>query len=536
LPELDDWLAKALKVFARAATAGRSYDEGGAGYSWLVGNHLLGVSAALGDVSYAASEKMVRYADLAAVIQNNAFELVPFGDCHGYHATRTGAGNILLRAAEYHHDSGYKWLAERHDPQAAQGDVFTCELPSAPPDKHVGLFVLPMDPIVHRWAGLPHFHGYPLPPALPSVPPAHGFDKLSLRGGWEPTDDYLLLQGFGAGQHGHPDANAISQYQAQGRLFLVDSDYILRMPAQHNMVMVIRDGQHCPIPVTARLDQAFEFSGGAFTQTTLPAYNGCDWRRTILWLRNDCALVVDTLTALEAGDYELRCYWRTLAETALTERGLHTVHQGEHFHVIEATNSARRLDAEPPNVTDLKYTEYNFGEGIPQVLRETQRVRLEAGEQACFVNLLLPNRQADAPRRSVRLSEGRISLTGDGHSVTLGAEGFEVEDGARHVFAEHERLTGLRARGAACLGAVPTVAGRASSPVQVAWELTLPAPVTCLAPAESGVILVGCQDGLIGCVSAAGALTELARAEEKIGAVLAARLWGEAEQTVMAGA
>jgi hypothetical protein len=149
------------------------------------------------------------------------------------------------------------------------------------------------------------------------VPPEQGFDKLSLRGGWEPTDDYLLVQGFGAGQHGHPDANSISQYQAQGRLFLVDSDYIRRMPAQHNMVMVIRDGQHGLIPVTARLDNAFEFSGGAFTQTTLPGYNGCDWQRAILWLRNDCAVVVDTLTALEAGDYELRCYWRTLAETKL---------------------------------------------------------------------------------------------------------------------------------------------------------------------------------------------------------------------------
>ncbi|MBU0606957.1 MAG: hypothetical protein KKI08_03685, partial [Armatimonadetes bacterium] len=216
LPEVDGWLHKSLKVFARAATAGRSYDEGGAGYSWLVGNHLLRVSLALGDTSYAASEKMTRYADLAAVIQNNTFELVPFGDCHGYHASRTGAGSILLRAAEFHRDAGYKWLAERHDPQAAADDVFTRELPAAPPDKHVGLFVLPMDPVIHRWAGLPHFPGYPCPPALPSVPPEQGFDKLSLRGGWEATDDYLLLQGFGAGQHGHPDANAISQYQARG--------------------------------------------------------------------------------------------------------------------------------------------------------------------------------------------------------------------------------------------------------------------------------------------------------------------------------
>jgi hypothetical protein len=534
LPELDGWLTKSLKVFGRAATAGRSYDEGGAGYSWLVGNHLLRVSLALGDTSYAASEKMTRYADLAAVIQNNAFELVPFGDCGGYHATRTGAGNILLRAAEFHRDPGYKWLAQRHDPLAAEEDVFTRELPSAPPDKHLGLFVLPMDPVIHRWAGLPHFPGYPTPPSVPTVPPEQGFDKLSLRGGWEPTDDYLLVQGFGAGQHGHPDANAISQYQAQGRLFLVDSDYILRMPAQHNMVMVIRDGQHGRIPVTARLDSVFEFNEGAFTQTTLPGYNGCDWQRAILWLRNDCALVVDTLTALEAGDYELRCYWRTLAETTLTERGLHTVHDGEHFRVVEATESARRLDTEPPPVNQLTYPRYDFGEAIPQVLRETQRARLEAGQQACFVNLLLPNRQTEAPRRAVRLADGRVSLTGEGRTVFIGADGFEIEDSSSYAFAERERLTGLVATGEKRSRPAAKALGTATAPVEVSWEVSLPTAATALAGGPADSILVGCDDGLIGCVSANGKLAELARAEGKIGAVLSANLWGEQQPTIMA--
>ena len=132
---------------------------------------------------------------------------------------------------------------------------------------------------------------------LPNVPAAEGFDKLSLRGGWGPDDDYLLLQGFGDGQHGHPDANAISQYQANGRLFLAESDYIRRMPKQHNMVMVIRDGAHASIPVTAWLDGAREFPWGAITQTSLLDYNGCDWQRTLIWLRGDCVLCVDALRA-----------------------------------------------------------------------------------------------------------------------------------------------------------------------------------------------------------------------------------------------
>src|SRR5690606_19304926 len=108
LDTLDAWEEKALAIFARAAQAGRSFDEGGAGYSWLVGNHLLSVMLAQGDESYVRSEKLKRYADLAAVIQNNHFELVPFGDCGGYHTGGTGAASILLRAAEWHRHPGLK--------------------------------------------------------------------------------------------------------------------------------------------------------------------------------------------------------------------------------------------------------------------------------------------------------------------------------------------------------------------------------------------------------------------------------------------
>ena len=75
-----------------------------------------------------------------------------------------------------------------------------------------------------------------------------------------------------------------------GGLLLVDCDYILRMPRDHNMVMVIRDGRHEPIPVTARLDATEQFDGGALTQTTLLDYNGCDWQRTVLWLKGPSAL------------------------------------------------------------------------------------------------------------------------------------------------------------------------------------------------------------------------------------------------------
>jgi len=529
--DIDAWLEKSLHVFARAAQAGRSFDEGGAGYSWLVGNHLLEVSLARGDTGYAASEKLVHYADLAVAIQNNHFETVPFGDCGGYHSRGGGAANILLRAAEWHKDRGYKWVAEQTGPQEAEADVLAREVPGEPPAKHLGLFVLPLDPVIRRWAGLPFFPNYPPPLAAPNVPARQCFDKLSLRGGWDEDDDYLLLQGFGSGSHGHPDANAISQYQARGRLFLVDCDYIRRMPKQHNMVMIIRDGEHAPIPVTARLDCTEEFSGGAMTQTTLVDYNGCDWTRTLLWLAGDFVLAIDSLRAKVAGEYELRCYWRTLGAASLTERGMNANHDDEHFHVIELTDSERRLDVEPIPLNAADYPEYKFGAPSPKVLCEKRKLQLDGGEEVCFVNLLLPNGRAKAPRRAIEWAgPGLMRISGEGPTVTVNAEGFEIEGGVSYTFSESNRLTGLEARPSHA--SAPAVHLPASVGTE-RWRVPLPAAATCLNGTEDGGALVGCEDGSVVKVDQAGELRLLTRAEAGIGAVLAGRLFGEAEVTYM---
>jgi len=531
LPELEGWIDKALAVFARASRAGRSFDEGGAGYSWLVGNHLLDVSMAEGDTSYVESEKIVHYADLAACILNNRRQLVPFGDCGGYHSSPTGAANVLLRAAEWHRDGSYRWLAEQTSPDGRCNDIFTRDLVSEEPQKHVGLFVLSMDPIIHHWAGQPHFPNYPAPPLAPNVPPQQGFDKLSLRGGWGEDDDYLLLQGFGEGQHGHPDANAISQYQVRGRLFLAESDYILRWPKQHNMIMVIKDGQHAPIPVTARLDETVEFAGGALTQTSLLGYNGCDWTRTLLWLKDDCVLVVDDIVANEPGEYELRCYWRTLGDVEQTERGMHADHDGEHFHVVELTDSERRLDTEPIPLNTTDYAKYDFGAAIPYILREKRVHTLQARQHVCFANLLLPTGNTVEKRRSTELGlDNAITVAGSGPVIRVDAEAIEVDGCLHHVFAEALRPLGLADQQWPAFPSSPNAAA-----ATVDWSASLPAPATCATPIGDGRMLVGCEDGSVVMISESGETTVIDKAEDRIGAVLAGCIHGAADITLMAG-
>lgn len=544
LPELDDWLDKSLRVFARAAEAGRSFDEGGAGYSWLVAQHLMRVSYAAGDLSWVRGPKLQHYADLAIMIQNNHFETVPYGDCGSYHSTGTSAAEVLLQAAEWHDDPGAKWVAEMHTHARAgvceftsaqpDSDLFTRHLQPVPPERHVGLFVLPLDPVIYRWMSLPRFPGYPDPPVKPNVPVDRCFDKLSLRGGWGPDDDYLLVQGFGDGQHGHPDANAISQFQARGRLFLVDNDYISRWPKQHNMVMVIRDGQHDYIPTAARLDSQLQFAGGAMTQTSLVDYNGCDWTRTLLWLSGDCVVVVDRLQAKVAGDYELRCYWRTLGDAELTDQGLHAVHDGEHFHVLELTDSERRVDAEPVPVNNADHPEYQYGSGQAKALRETQRVSLQPGESACFVNLLLPNGPTAAPRRTLAWRpDGVILVSGDSPQLTVAPGGFQIDGRGSYAFAPEERLECLGCHRETGVSAPALPADLPTAPALTGTPL--PTPATCLAAGPEGSLLVGCEDGSYGLVRD-GQFQAFGQAGARIGAVACGCLHGETEPSCLATA
>ena len=526
--DLDHWIDQALQVFARAAQAGRSFDEGGGGYSWLVGNHLLDVAFARGNTDYARSDKLLHYADLATVVLNSQLCFVPYGDSSSYYTRMGGGGaNILLRAAEWHGEAGCKWVAEQASPEPTAADLLAREVVAEPPARHLGLFVLPLDPVIHRWTSLPRFPGYPAPLRLPNVAPEEGFDKLTFRGAWDEDADYLLLQGFGDGQHGHPDANSISQFQVRGRIFLVDGDYIRRAPRNHNTVMVLRDGAHAPVPVTARLDEADEFDGGAFSRTSLLDYNGCDWQRTLLWLQDDCILCIDSLQAREAGDYELRCYWRTLGDAELTDRGLHADHDGEHFHVIELTDSERRIDTEDIPLNGTDYPEYRHGDPAPKAMAETRRMRLEAGERACFVNLLLPNGPEATPRRSIVSDGDAIVIGGDGPTVRVTAEGFEVEGGEARAFAADDPLS----------EPAGTPLGRATLPAAddaIAWRCELPAHASCLSGDGADGLLVGCEDGSFLHLDAAGASRSLLQSEGRVGAVLAGRIFGEDEPTWMA--
>jgi hypothetical protein len=533
LPELAGWTEKALQVFRRAATAGRSFDEGGAGYSWLVGTHLLDVELAGQDSAYAQSDLLKHYADLAVMIQNNRFEMVPFGDCGSYHAKGGGAAEILLRAARWHEHGGYKWMVRQAAPEICRNDPFCAAIRARPPADHLGLKILPMDPVVQRWSGRPAFPGYPEPLRLPNVTPDEGFDKITMREGWNPDHDYVLIQGFGSGQHGHPDANAISQYQVRKRLFLIDCDYIRRHPANHNTVMIVSDSRHNPPPITARLDEAAPFTGGAVTRTSLLDYNGCDWQRTVIWLAGECLLIIDTVIPHIQADLDLRCYWRTLGTATKTARGMSADHDGEWFHITELTQSERGLTIEPPPLNTPDYPAYEFGDSRPSVLCQRRRLPGTPGSPVTFVNLLAPSGTAEHPIHIASLEkDGSVALHRPGMSVAVTEQHITCGRDVIHRFETPLTLP----------KPVPPKLTEKSVPQQTRRQYsralihrgqrTVNGVPTAFRAGADG-ILIGTDSGRVVSCAPDGAISDVAAVDGQVNALLRENIFGEQEPSLL---
>ncbi|MGD9498446.1 MAG: FG-GAP-like repeat-containing protein, partial [Armatimonadota bacterium] len=162
----------------------------------------------------------------------------------------------------------------------------------------------------------------------PNLPLERCFDKLSFRASFDPEDEYLLIDGIGMGSHGHFDTNGITEMTAHDRVWLVDMSYAEGPNMRdHNTVTVLRDGMGGAAPPLAALDAAADLSSFGLTQTSVPAYNGLDWCRHVLWRKGEYFFVVDELQALADGQYNTRCYWRTLGEPELDGPDLRVTQQ-----------------------------------------------------------------------------------------------------------------------------------------------------------------------------------------------------------------
>ena len=257
---------------------------------------------------------------------------------------------------------------------------------------------------------------------------SRSYHKLTLRNGFDMKDQYLLLDGFNRGAHGHFDANAIVTFTDNERVFLMDTDYIRRMEDRHNAVTVIRDGRLGHGAPFSVLNIAEQYPGRAFVQTELKEYNGARWRRNIVWEKERFFAVLDEIEAEEAGDYLLRCNWRTLGDVSLDGPRFTTDQKGEQFHIVNQDGAELKL-TEEKKYGERYWYRYVHADPVGKYLTQAhQGVPLKTGESFTFLNLFFTSGPTDGRTVEqsfdlVRLSDRAAVVTEAGAPVAMVAAG-----------------------------------------------------------------------------------------------------------------
>lgn len=328
--ELPLWRAKLEGFWASCFASSRSFEDS-------LSQHALGGSLdnALDiafqepdwSAAFFASGLARRMGERCMAISNNMGDTVLLGDT----AAGDYSSSVLSKLAYRLRNGRFTFMIGKRGGRGVSTDEpirgFNVGLEPVLPEDHIGLKVIPADGLYFRTA-LRNTAGVELEEA---------FDKLTFRSGLDPGDEYLLIDGVAGGSHSYDDANSIGEFSANGRRWLCEID-IFNGPTMsfHNAVTVARDGLGDPsVPQAAELVRSARWEerdggtpGCAYTATRLPAYNGVDWTRHVLWLPGAYTVVVDELAALEPGDYSFVLGWRSLGRPSL-EPGLFEARQDE---------------------------------------------------------------------------------------------------------------------------------------------------------------------------------------------------------------
>ncbi len=346
-PEAEEWLYLARRCFDGMLGAGRSWDEAG-GYGAITPLHVLIYGLNAPDSSYLDSIDIGSFAERAFVHRDPMAALVNHGDGGGW-SGREGTPPIGFTelyweaAAALRGDGRYRWMLKRSNAARTRytqavsdlvrlrselsSPAFAADIEPVAPRDHVGMTLLaPLDRKVYDAERLGSGVGW-----------SRSVDKIAFREGLRTDSAYLLWDGFAGGRHGHQDANAIVRLSDRGRVWLADGGYNAESTARyHNGLLVVRNGRLADMPPLCRLDAVADLGSTMLGILTLPGYGGVDWTRCIVRRKHGYFLVLDSVTADVAGEYDLRLSWRWLGEARPTEEGLVVSQRG--VCAVQATN------------------------------------------------------------------------------------------------------------------------------------------------------------------------------------------------------
>ncbi|MCX6898495.1 MAG: PQQ-binding-like beta-propeller repeat protein [Verrucomicrobia bacterium] len=461
------WLATADACFQPQALSFKAQEDSN-GYQWLTVGHLMRYALARPDHTYFANGNARRTLDLAVSTMDNLGFQSAFGDVGGWRgwASEVPLWNI---GTWYFREPSFRWAVEQE--RAVQpyaritiGGYETASSQASAPKGFDGMRVFPIER---------KFYDYWAPPATNGVeklwlaPLEQTYEKVSFRGGFDPQQPYLLLDGIGCGGHRHYDGNSLVRYSERGREWFADGDYIKALPKFHTSVLVFRDGQSSTLPPFCALETHADLPSAGFARSTVRNYGAADWSRNLVWLKGRCFVAIDSLKARAADEYSFRTVWHTLGEPKI-EGSRFTVEQNGERCVIENLDGAR-LKLTDDESLGKNWSGYTNAQPVVRILQQIAGRKMKAGESHHFLNVF-----GASPFTSARASDTSVLVSAGGETTLVG-----VTDGKRCVVAPgietDAALFALRPSGFSLAKATTLVAGgrtlfRANAPVAVEFD------------------------------------------------------------------
>lgn len=463
--EGQQWLSMADAIFRRQARYFKPLEDCN-GYQWLTTGHLMRYAVARPDSAIFENGNGRRLIDYAIGTMNNLGYQVPYGDTGSWQCWNSEMICLDIFAFVTH-DPAAAWAAnlKRQIKNTFETHAFYRNDPGKRPDHFNGVKTWPLEPqYVASW------------PEEKRPPSERLFDKISFREAMNPDAAYLLLDGLGNGGHKHLDANAVLQITRFGRIWLADNDYFKAQVKYHNSLMVFRDGQSAPLPTYTELLGAGETPRFGFSRTRLNGYAGADWDRAIAWNKaSNAFLVLDRMTAREAGEYQFRLLWHGVGKAELTPDGLRLEQKGPALWIQIAPGPELRLTDDPELGENWKG--YPYADPVVRSLAAIATVRLKAGESYLFATAIHGSADgSESPWKlaSIDAASGAIAQTPQGPlAVALGpsrgqAPAAMPETDAQLIAADGQRISLLAATSAR------TAAGvlhRSDAPASIDLEL-----------------------------------------------------------------
>lgn len=427
MPEIPVWKQRADQIF----TGNTSYISLDEGSDYLVHVPMVNIDygMATGDLKY-ISRSLRPSADLNAMMIDNLGTMSGGGDTYPFgmsSAYSWGHSQVMNAAAWYYHDPVYQFLLER----TRTGPFAGQKMPDLKYPIH--RYIVSGQNAKLDESNYPKVMAQPVEPGVynelketevVSVPQSMTFHKLTFREGFDMDDNYLIVDGFSAGRHGHQDGNAILNYSANGRLFLNDRDYIQNTPEHHSGVVIIKDCEQHKKPPLAKLEWVADLEGTSISRSRVPDYNDTDWDRTIISPSGKFFIIYDEVNFKKKGDFIVKNLWQSLG-TPKIEKNTFTVDQKGVSMLLQSMNTSR-LGLKDLYGHFIKYWKtvypYPYADQETVLSEVIDEKGYAAGEKAGFVNVLSSYKNSENPVKSVRI-DGRTISVSDGRNTWLAIEG-----------------------------------------------------------------------------------------------------------------